>query len=120
MKRIIKIISVALSIVLISAILPTYTVPVYAAGVNDYIETSKDSVALRNDYGSEHKVVCHVSKKGSVMQILQKEKKKVGLFRYNVWYKVSVNDATVTTAKKTGVYWVFEDNITKHAHMKKQ
>ena len=118
MKRISKIISIALSVVLICSALPAYTVPVYAAGVNDYIETSKDNVALRNNYGSEYPVVCHVTKKGSAMQILAKEKKKVGFLKNHIWYKVAINDTTITTAKNVGIYWIYEDNVTKHKHNK--
>lgn len=113
-----KIISMILSLIIIIGVCPAYTKIVYAASVNDYIETSEDNVSLRNNYGSEYAVVCHVIKKGSTMQVLAKEKKKVGTLKYHTWYKVAINDPTITTAKSTGIYWVWEEKVTKHEHNK--
>lgn len=113
-----KLISAILFFSIIISVCPAYINNVYAASVNDYIETSKDNVSLRKNYGSENSVVCYVTNKGSAMQILAKEKKWVSPLKYNIWYKVSVNDMTITTDRNIGIYWVYEGNVTKHTHNK--
>ena len=99
---------------MLMSVIPELGITAYAASVK-YMETAKDSVQLWNAMGSENNKVGKISTKGTVVKILDTQRKKISLFNYNTWHKVEVASGT-TDNGKTGVCWLYDGNVTKHEH----
>lgn len=110
-----KIISVFITVCLAFSTLPGFTISV-SAKTPDYLETTKDSVPLRNNYGEGNTIVARVVKKGSVLQVIDKKTKWVSPITPHVWYKVQNMSSSVLSNNSIGSYWVYEGNVTKHGH----
>ena len=110
-----KIISILIMLSVLFSTVPVFNITASAASV-DYLQTAKDNVPLRNDYGEENEIVARITKKGATVSVLESKKKLVGFFKWNTWYKVQIMNSSITSNNVISSYWVYEGNLTKHNH----
>ncbi len=112
MKRIISIL-IMLSVLFSTVLVFNITA---SAASTEYLQTAKDNVPLRNDYGEENEIVARILKKGSAVSVLESKKKLVGFLKWNTWHKVQIMDSSITSNNTIKSYWIYDGNLTKHNH----
>ena len=110
-----KIISILIMLSVLFSTVPVFNITASAAST-EYLQTAKDNVPLRNNYGEDNTIVARILKKGSAVSVLESKKKLVGFFKWNTWHKVQIMDSSITSNNTIKSYWIYDGNLTKHKH----